>query len=396
MKILFLSPFDPINADTGPANHLRGLSKALCKLGCEVHISVLEPKNCNCSLNGVQIHYLHHVPRSLYVMRFLRGPFTSLSSYREVSNLCREYKIDVVHNQCSASWLYGLIRGGNMPFVATLHATAFGELISRIGIPLTYVGGDFVLDTVSELWELCWGLIKFGKRAIADKFIAVSKALAEEAIRFFNFPRDKVITIHNGIDLSNSATRVREEESEEDIILSVGRLVWRKGYKYLIEAMPKILLEYPAAKLIIVGYGDQRIPLQRYVKKLGINHAVLFLEKVSKETLYSLYHRAKVYVQPSLYEPLGITILEAMSMRKPVIATKVGGIPEIITNGFDGILVEPKNSLQLARVITHVLMDSSLRKKLGDNARKKVEKDFTWELVAKKHLELYNNLLVNK
>jgi glycosyltransferase involved in cell wall biosynthesis len=183
------------------------------------------------------------------------------------------------------------------------------------------------------------------------------------------------------------------DREKEHMILSVGRLVWRKGYKYLIDAMLHVLSEYPNAKLVIVGHGEQGIPLQIYVKKLGIDGSVRFLDNVSREKLYSLYSEAEVYVQPSLYEPFGITILEAMSMRKPVVATSVGGIQEIITNGVEGLLVEPRNSSQLADAVINLLSDSSLRRKLGNKARERVEKEFTWEAIAKKNLALYNNLL---
>ena len=94
-----------------------------------------------------------------------------------------------------------------------------------------------------------------------------------------------------------------------------------------------------------------------------------------------------------LYEPFGITILEAMSMRKPVVATRVGGIPEIITNEVEGLLVEPGNSLQLAKAISRMFSDSSERRRFGSNARKRVEKEFTWETIARKTFEFYSNLL---
>jgi 1,4-alpha-glucan branching enzyme len=201
------------------------------------------------------------------------------------------------------------------------------------------------------------------------------------------------VAIHNGIDLSSFTDLRAEEEGEEHTILSVGRLEWRKGYKYLIDAMPNVLSEYTSAKLLVVGVGDQKAHLQRHARKLGIENSVLFLGKVSAERLYSLYHEAEVYVQPSLYEPFGITILEAMSMRKPVVATRVGGIPEIITNGVEGLLVEPGDSLQLAKATTNLFSDSSSRRRLSTNARKRVEREFTWEAIAKKTLEFYTNLL---
>jgi glycosyltransferase involved in cell wall biosynthesis len=83
-------------------------------------------------------------------------------------------------------------------------------------------------------------------------------------------------------------------------------------------------------------------------------------------------------------------------MRKPVVGTRVGGIPELITNDVEGLLVEPGNSLQLVRAIMHVFSDSSCRRRFGSNARKRVEREFTWEAIAEKTLDLYTNLVNDK
>lgn len=389
--------FDPFVAATtymGPGAHIRGLSQSLNKLGCEVHILVLNSKNNNGVVHGVQMHYLTPSlsARSLlsFHVPFDGGRVLNLTSFREVARLCREYKMDIIHSQSPSGYGYGLFRRGNIPFVATLHGTSFGELGSYFDIPLPFINRDVVLGAMGEM---LWAFLTCIEYKSADKVIAVSKATAEETVRFYRLPKDRVVTIHNGIDLPNLTDLPIREENKEHTLLSVGRLVWRKGYRYLIGAMPQVLSEYPDAKLVIVGYGDQRTPLQRHIEKLGIEGSVRFLDRVSRERLYSLYDEAEVYVQPSLYEPLGITILEAMSMSKPIVATRVGGIPELITNGVEGLLVEPRNSLQLARAITNVFSDSSCREKFGSNARKRVEREFTWETIAKKTFEFYRDLL---
>lgn len=390
MRVLFLSGYDPFISETGPGAHVRGLSQSLCKLGCEVHILVLNPKNSNRVVNGVQLHYLSPSVNPFLNIPVAKGYIFSLISFREVDRLCREYKMDIIHGQSPSSYGYGLLRRGNIPFVVTLHATSFGEFGSYFDVPLSFINRNVIFGAMGEMLAAFLTCIEY---KCADKVIAVSKATAEETVRFYRLPKERVVAIHNGIDLLSFTDLRVEEENEGHTMLSVGRLSWRKGYKYLIDAMPNILSEYPDAKLVIVGYGDQRTPLQRHVKKLGIESSMRFLDKVSGETLYSLYHEADVYVQPSLYEPFGITILEAMSMRKPVVATRVGGIPELITNGAEGLLVEPGNSLQLARAITNVFSDSSCRRRFGSNARKRVEREFTWETIAKKTFEFYTNLL---
>jgi glycosyltransferase involved in cell wall biosynthesis len=382
---------DPFMSATGPGAHMRGLSQSLTKLGCEVHMLVLNPKNSNRVVNGIQMHYrdLSLRPRAARALPLVPELSFNLISFREVDKLCREYKMDIIHGQSPSSYGYGLLRRSDIPFVVTQHAS-FGEYQSLFNIPLSFMNRNPVIELMTSSVML---LLTFFEVKRADKVIAVSKSAAEETIAYCHLPRRRVVAIHNGIDLAGFTDLRVDEENENHTLLSVGRLSWRKGYKYLIDAMPNVLSQYPDAKLLLLGDGEQKTPLRRHVKKLGIESSVLFLEEVSAERLHSLYHEAEVYVQPSLYEPFGITILEAMAMKKPILATRVGGIPEIITNEVEGLLVEPRNSLNLAEAIINLLSDASYRRRLGDNARRRVEREFTWEAIAKKTIELYRNLL---
>jgi 1,4-alpha-glucan branching enzyme len=377
--------YDPFLNENGPAAHLRGLSQSLNKSGCEVHILVLNSKSSNRLVNGVQMHY--HNPFNIPVAKdFI---FSQISS-REIDKICRDYGIDIVHGQSPSSYGYSLLRRGDLPFVVTLHGTSFGEFASYFDVPLSFIDRTLISNAA---FEMLFAFLTCIEYRCADRVIAVSKATAEETVRFYRLPRERVVAIHNGIDLPSFTDSRVAEGSQEHTILSVGRLSWRKGYKYLIDAMPYVLSEYPNANLLLVGDGIQKIHLQQHTRKLGIENSVFFLGKVSADRLYSLYHGADVYVQPSLYEPFGIAILEAMSMGKAVVATCVGGIPELIRNGVEGLLVEPGSSLQLTRAITDVFSDSSCKKRFGGNARKRVEREFTWEAIAKKTLEFYTNLL---
>lgn len=393
LRVLFLSLFNPFVGESGPGSHLRGLSQSLNKLGCEVHILVLGSENSTRVVNGVQTHCLSSSSNPLLRIPVAKDSVSSLRARKEVDRLSREYKIDIVHGQSPSSYGYGLLRRLDIPFVVTLHGTSFGELLSYSGVPLSFINPTLIYNATFEMVLAFQTYIEY---RCADKVIAVSKATAEETERFYHLSRERVVAIHNGIDLS-VFTDSRPEEDGKHTLLSVGRLAWRKGYKFLIDAMPNVLSEYPNAKLLLVGdVITKNVPLQQQVRKLGIENSVHFLGRVPPERLYSLYHEADVYVQPSLYEPFGITILEAMSMGKPIVATRVGGIPELITNGVEGLLVESGNSLELARAIINVFSDSSRRKCFGRNARKRVEREFTWETIAKKTLELYKNLLNEK
>ena len=390
LRVLFITMFEPF-ASTGPSSHLRGLSQALAKLGCEIHIMVLSKKPGNPILRDVQLHYINTSYASFSRLPILKVVLLPLVSVGKViDRFCQVHKIDIIHSSCAG---FGLDRTVDIPSITTCHGTDFGEFITLSKVPLSVMTPNLIIEIISTMLGV------FGshdKRAYGDKTIAVSKAIKNELVNFIGLSEEKIVPIHNGVDISSFTEFQKIKKTNEQAILSVGRFSWSKGHIFLIDAMPAVLSEYPNAKLWLVGEflpTRARVPLQQHIKKLGIEKSVFFTGKVSTQRLNYLYHEAEVYVQPSLYEPFGITVLEAMSMRKPVIATNVGGIPEIIKNDREGLIVEPRNSLQLAEAISQMLSDPSRRRTIGNNARKRVEEEFTWEKNASKTLELYNHMI---
>jgi glycosyltransferase involved in cell wall biosynthesis len=386
LRVLFLSLYDPCEVSS-ISNHLRYLSKALNDIGCEVHILALGSEAENRDINGIQLHYVEpHFFRS-----FGKGFMFSLSSIGVTNKISKNYGIDIVHGQSPSSFGYALLSRARCPFVVTFHGTSFGEISSHSTVSIRNI--NFGLIRAAMFVQPSTAFLTIIEYKYADKLVAVSKAVALEAAMFYRLPEDKIVVIHNGVCLPRVSNVEIEDQNASQVILFVGRLIWRKGVKYLIDAMPKILAEYVDTKLLVVGNGEQRPFLEKRAEKLGIENSVQFLGNVSSENLYSLYNEADVYVQPSLYEPCGLAVLEAMSMGKSTVATRVGGIPELVTNGVEGLLVQPRNSLQLARAIINVFSDPSCRRRFGSNARKKVEREFTWEAIAKKTFEFYKNLL---
>lgn len=371
----------------GAENHLRHLSEQLHDLGCEIHILMPGLKTCVREKNGIFIHSL----RTPFFGTFGWGFIFSLSSIGVIDKICEEYGIDIVEGQSPSSFGYALLRGKDRPFAVTIHGTSFGEMASFFNLPVSKINLKIVLDAI--LVQPLTGFVTKIEYTCADKIVAVSKAVACEAEGYYRLPRKKIVVIHNGVNLPTSTGAFENEKKSSHNILVVGRLVWRKGISYLIEALPAIAAEYSDAELVVVGEGEQEASLKDCAMRLRVEKNVRFLGRVSSEKLRSLYLNADVYVQPSLYEPLGITILEAMSMEKPVVATNVGGIPEIITNKVDGLLVKPADSFQLKQAITDIFSDPSLGKRLGANAGKKIKKEFTWNMIAGKTLEFYQNLL---
>jgi len=387
LHILFLSIYHPFSVGSGPGTHLQHLAQELANIGCDVHILTYGSKTNEKDINNVKLHFLK--PQFSRVPG--QGFIFSLSSFRKINEICENNKIEVVHGQSPSSFGYALLYRRKLPYVVTLHGTSFGEFSSYFSAPLQCVNAGLVRDAMFT--QPMWALLAAIEYKKADRVIAVSEAVAKEAAEFYRLSAEKIAVIHNGVDLPNISDLSMDDQNTNHTILCVGRLIWRKGLKYLIDAMPQILLRYPDTKLLLVGNGEQRTFLEKHVQNLGIEKSVQFLGYVSANMLFSLYNRACVYVQPSLYEPCALTILEAMSMGKPIVATGVGGIPELVTNGKEGLLVDPKNSFQLAEEIKNMFSNAPCRIEFARNARKKVEREFTWKAIAQKTLDLYEGVL---
>jgi len=205
----------------------------------------------------------------------------------------------------------------------------------------------------------------------------------------------EIKVIHVGVDtaLFRPTEPKREYLSERQFkILTVARLHKYKGLEYLIEAM-RLLQEMQEAKLYILGKGAEEGNLQKLVKKLGLEGKVVFIEKpIPNYEMPFLYRECDVYVQPSIIEPYGIAVLEAMACGKPVIGTKVGGMLDTVKDGETGFLVDPGNAEEITDRIM-ILKDENKREGMGRRARKWVVENFDWTVIGKRYQEVIEDLV---
>jgi glycogen synthase len=381
IKVLFVSIYD-IFQPSGPGNHIRCLSEALTRLGCEIHILTPGKQTKSVKTNGLIIHYIK-------TRSFSSGFLFSLISIGWTQEIVKKYQIDIVHGQSPSSFGYALFSRNKKPYIVTLHGTSFGELVSLLNVPLSSVTFGLLKDALF-IQPLSAFLTAIEYR-FADKIISVSDSITRETRQYYRIPRAKIVTVHNGVNVSKDFTRVIKPDNNYTILL-VGRLIWRKGVKYLIESLPTVLTAYPNVKLYIVGNGEQKSYLQKLVKMLNLESSVEFLGFVSNERISSLFAEADIYVQPSLYEPFSIAILEAMGAGLPLVVSRVGGIPELVINKKDGLVVDPCDTSQLSQALITLLSNSSLRKLYGDSGKDKVINSLSWEKIAEKTLEIYKEL----
>ncbi len=221
--------------------------------------------------------------------------------------------------------------------------------------------------------------------------IAVSQA-AKEWIEPF-LPGEYRI-IPNGVDTDRFSPNLisREREDGEKIILFVGRLDKRKGAHLAIESFPLIKKRFPKTRLLIVGQGPEERSLLPLVKKIDPKR-INFLGYVSRKELPSFYASCDVYISPALGgESQGIVLLEAMACGKPVVASNIEGYREVVTDGENGLLFNPKRVDELAEKVSLILKDGEFAKILGERARKRAE-EYSWKRIAKRIEEYYLELL---
>ncbi|MFQ5406133.1 MAG: glycosyltransferase family 4 protein [Candidatus Micrarchaeia archaeon] len=205
-------------------------------------------------------------------------------------------------------------------------------------------------------------------------------------------------TIYNGVNMksfkpSNNSKRMRKKLKlkSKKILLTVCRLTPQKGLNYLLRAMKKIVAKEKNAHLVILGVGNEEKYLKKLAKKLQLNPFVTFLnKKIPEKDLTDLYAACDLFVLPSTWEPFGMVLCEAMATKKPVIGTRVGGIPEIIEDKKSGLLIKPKSPHDIAFKALRVLQDKKLARQLGTGGYARVKEKFTWNHTASGYEKLYS------
>jgi len=226
----------------------------------------------------------------------------------------------------------------------------------------------------------------------ADAVIALTEDMKREIKKICD--RD-IFVIPNGIDLEKFKNLSKETlrkrlkiEEDEKMIIFVGTLRPVKGIKYLIKAMKLIIKENENVKLMLVGDGEEREELESLVVELDLKDCVKFIGRVQNEEIPRYMIASDVFVLPSFSEGFPVVILEAMASGLPIVATKVGGLPEIVKDGENGFLVEPKNPEEIAEKVLLILKGDKLRERISENNKKKV-KEYSWERVSEQIEEVY-------
>lgn len=222
--------------------------------------------------------------------------------------------------------------------------------------------------------------------------VAVSNAVRQHWARLLPWEAKNIVTVHNGVDTADyAAVGGRDSPSDKSPTIGVvARLEPMKGIEYLLDATARLVTKYPKIRLRIAGEGHLKEDLQNRASKLGLAGKVEFLGRV--QDMKPFYGSMDVLVLPSIStEGLPLVVLEAMAAALPIVATTVGGTPEAIRDGQDGLLVPPRDPAALAEAIRRTLADGALRQRLGQNARRRVSANFSIARCANAVFELYRD-----
>jgi phosphatidyl-myo-inositol dimannoside synthase len=200
----------------------------------------------------------------------------------------------------------------------------------------------------------------------------------------------KIFTVNPGVNISLNSDHAGTEQlknrynlADKFILLSVGRLVKRKGFDYVIDCLPNLNKKIPNLVYVIIGHGQELNHIQSLIEKYHLTDQVIIIEKNSDQERDSWYQLCDIFIMPSRnlkgdYEGFGIVYLEANLAGKPVIAGRSGGVGEAIIDGFNGLMVDSENKNEILEAILKLAHDRNLREKLGRQGRERTIKEFNW------------------
>jgi glycogen(starch) synthase len=372
----------------GISSHVHDLSMALTRRNVTVHVVTCDFPGAPEyeQIDGVTVHRFNSkIPSPSFLGWIFSMNQAMAERAIDVIN-DNDEEIDVIH---AHDWLVSeaAVKVGHAfskPLVSTIHATEMGR---RGGIHNDYQ------RTINEVER---HLINQ-----SSEVICCSNYMADQVSSAFDIQSDRLHVIPNGVNadkfsgkVSTMPVKQRYAKNGEKIVSFVGRLVHEKGVHVLVGAVPKVLTTMPKVNFVIVGEGGMKDYLSKEAWDFGVADHVFFAGFVDEKTLISIYRASDAAVFPSLYEPFGITVLEAMAAKAPVIVTDTGGLAEIVEHEKTGIKVYVDNSDSLAWGILRVLKNPDVAKRIRENGYQKVLREYDWNAIAERTMKVYESALV--
>lgn len=354
----------------GRENAVLEVIRALNKNKFDVNVCCLRRKGTlyeSFAKEGINIHFMGNT----------NG--IDLTMYFKLSKFLKDHRYDIVHTHNPGAFIYGTL-GAKLAGISLIVNTEHGYG-----------------------YKLSWRkkVIEHVLRNFISVTIAVSEDLRLKLSRGFMCQPADIVTIYNGIDMERFSKHDSETKNlrkhygfnlDDKIIGIVARLVEVKDHKTLLKAMQICLNEMPSLKLLIVGDGPLMAELQKYTMEIGLQENVICMgERTDVNKLMAILD---LFILSSTSEGISMTLLEAMASGKPVVATSVGGNPEVVKNGKTGLLVPSKNPQAMAEAILGLLNDQSKLILFGQRGRERVKEAFCIRKTIKSIENLYENLML--
>jgi len=385
VRVMMISWEYPPRVVGGLARHVQELARAMAE-SAEVHVvtCAVEGSGSVERDRGVWVHRASPIGPLVddFMSWAMQLSHALLACGCTVAVRGGPFDIVHAHDWTAALAGAGLKREMGLPLLATIHATESGR------------NGGLCTPAQRRISDLEWFLCYEAWRVIV-----CSLHMQSEVMGVFGLPADKVRVMPNGVDAEQFAQALSYRSwggaggADDSIILFVGRLVHEKGVHTLIEAMPKILKYWPGARLVIAGRGPAEESLRRLAAGLGLGGSVSMVGFIPDDERNRLYGMAAVAVVPSLYEPFGITALEAMAAGTPLIAADTGGLAEIVNNGVNGWQFYAGSSNSLADAVLHVLHSPEEARRAAEVARREVLSTYDWGAIARGTIDVYDEVL---
>jgi glycogen(starch) synthase len=403
VRVLMLSWEYPPNITGGLGTHVAELSAALARAGVEAHVITPQPPGLLTVQNGSTEADSSHREVTEEGVTVYRVPLVAANENiyaqarktnqvmearaRDLLNSDQPFDLIHAHDWLVVSAAQALKHEFHVPLIATIHATERGR--AR--------GGTLHTDLQRNIHGAEWWLVYEAWRVIACSY-----HMASEVEAFFHAPVEKIDVIPNGVNPYRNGQwaqtdledcKARFGASGRQVVFSVGRLVHEKGFHLLVEAVPRILSEFPNTHFVMAGRGPEAPYLAQRAKSLGVTDHVSFPGFISDRERDCLYHVAACAVFPSLYEPFGIVALEAMSAGCPVVVTEVGGLGEVVRHGKTGVTIYPDDVQSVAWGVLHTLRNPALAVARAEVAQEVVHLEFNWDTIAAQTIAVYQRVV---
>ncbi len=369
-KICHLVVADGIS---GAENHLVKLLPNLNFEKYTVHLVVMSP------FFQVYEDFLRHCTDLRVIFVPLGGKMNPLNLIRLIWHFRRE-GYDLLHTHNSRADVYGIL-AGKMAGVKRL---------------MTSIHGYQRYDAINPLFKIRGWIL----RTFSDRIITISNALKDLIYENEGIDKEKMDTVYYGLEpLSSEETgkTVREEfrlAPDVPLLVDVGRLIPVKGHDTLIQALKQIVQSFPKVRLFIVGDGVLKEELEELVRKLGLEDNVILTGY--RKDVSRFMKEGDLFVFPTLGEGFGLVLLEAMAFKKPIVATRVMSIPEIVEDGKSGLLVSPGHPGELAEAVLQLLNDKKKAESFGERGFEILTDRFSIKRMVGETERIYDRLLKEK